>query len=106
MTRDQVIEAGIIMGEDPETMELPPEFEDLDYECQVALNLFHILPDKIDGMGGNWLGKEWAGLFDIMEVFNIEDRKDVFEYMLLCQSVYATHYHEQKKIRDSQNKSK
>ena len=106
MTREQVIEAAIIMGEELETMELPPEFHELDFDCQVAVNLFHILPDKIDGMGGNWLGKEWAGIFDIMQIFEVENKRDVFEFMLLCQGVYSNHYSEQKKIRDNQNKSK
>jgi len=106
MTREQVIEAALIMGEDLETMEVPPEFTDLDYDCQIAVNIFHILPDKIDGMGGNWLGKEWSGLFDIMEIFEVENKKDVFEFMLLCQSTYGAHYSEQKKIRDNQSKSR
>jgi hypothetical protein len=90
-----------MMGVEPDPEDMPVEFQDLDYDCQMAINLFHILPDKIDGMGGNWLGKEWAGLFDIMEIYEISEKKDTFEYMIICQSIYAKHYSEQKKLSDS-----
>ena len=87
------------MGEQPIEEHIPLESSDLELECQQALRIFHILPDKIEGMSGTWLGKEWAGLIDIMDIYEIDNKKDVLEYINICIAEYSKFYSEQKRGR-------
>ena len=38
------------MGWEPDPDEMPLNFENLSYEAAIAVTLFQVLPDKIDGM--------------------------------------------------------
>ena len=67
------------MGLPIDDEEVPLDIEDLSYNSQQALLLFNILPDKIEGMNGVWLGKEYAGLSDIMDIYEIDSRRDVLD---------------------------
>ena len=64
--------------------EIPLDINDLSYNSQQALFLFNVLPDKIEGMNGIWLGKEYAGLADIMDIYEIDNRKDVLDLLQIC----------------------
>ena len=64
--------------------EIPLDISDISYNSQQALFLFNILPDKIEGMNGMWLGKEYAGLTDIMDIYEIDNRKDVLDLFQVC----------------------
>jgi len=89
------------MGWDPDPNEMPAEVQDLSYEAQQALRLFNALPDKIEGMNGVWLGKDYAGLGDIMRIYKIEDSEEVFELLQVCISEASTHYEQQRKVREA-----
>ena len=80
---------------------MPAEVQDLSYEAQQALRLFNALPDKIEGMNGVWLGKDYAGLGDIMRIYKIEDSENVFELLQVCISEAFTHYEQQRKVREA-----
>jgi len=89
------------MGIDPKDEYIPMEFSDLEFNSQIALSLFNILPDKIEGMNGVWLGKDFAGLLDIMNILSIEDKKRVFELLLICISEADKHYAQERKMRET-----
>jgi hypothetical protein len=84
------------MGWEPDLEELPLEVQDMSYECQQALRLFNILPDKIEGMNGIWLGKDFAGLGDIMRIYKIEDSEEAFDLLQVC-IIEAQKFYEQKR---------
>lgn len=87
------------MGWEPNPEEIPPDLGSLSFETQQALILFNVLPDKIEGMSGSWLGKDFSGLSDIMDIYEIDDKKKVFELFLIIQRTYAEHYSNQQKMR-------
>jgi hypothetical protein len=94
------------MGWDPDPDEIPMEISDLSYEAHQALRLFNVLPDKIEGMNGIWLGKDYSGLGDIMRIYKIEESEEVFELLQDCISEAGSYYSQQRKIQESQMKVK
>jgi hypothetical protein len=94
------------MGWEPKEEEIPKDPSFLPYECQEALMLFNILPDRVEGMSGTWLGKDLNSLSSIMDIYEIENKRDVLEYLLVIQRVYSEHYAQQQKMRESRAKSK
>ena len=76
------------MGLPIDDEEVPLDIEDLSYNSQQALLLFNILPDKIEGMNGVWLGKEYAGLSDIMDIYEIDSRRDVLDLLQICINIF------------------
>jgi len=94
------------MGWEPDDLEIPLEIEDLSYEASIALLLFNILPDKIEGMNGLWLGKDFSGLGDIMSIYGIEKNRDAFDLLQVCISECSKHYEAQRKMEESKNKAR
>lgn len=88
------------MGFEPEEKEIPMEIDELSLSAQYAILLFHVLPDKISDMGGIWLGKDYAGLMDIMEIYQITNKRDTFDLLQICCNEYESYYEEQRKIRE------
>jgi hypothetical protein len=89
------------MGWEVNVEEVPIEVSDLSYEAQQALRLFNALPDKIEGMNGLWLGKDYAGLGDIMRIYRIEDNEDVFELLQICINEAYKHYENKRKYNEA-----
>lgn len=78
--------------------------DDLSYEAQCALTLFNILPDKIEGMSGAWMGKDFSGLFDIMNIYRMSNQIDVLEHLHVCISEASEHYAQQRKLQEQRSK--
>ena len=87
------------MGREPVEEDIPIEPGDLSFETQQALMLFNILPDKIEGMNGLWLGKEFSGIGDIFDFYEIEDRREVFELLTYIIGQYNTYYERQRQSK-------
>ena len=89
------------MDWEPDPEEMPLEPKDLSYEGQVALTLFQVLPDKIEGMNGVWLGKDFAGLGDIMELYGIEGNREAFDLLLHIIAEASKFYEQQRKAQQA-----
>ena len=85
------------MGTEPIPEEIPIEYTDLDMNCQLALKLFNMLPDNIDGMSGSWLGKDYSGLGIFLDVYEVVDRQRVLDLLMILVSETDAHYKRQQK---------
>lgn len=70
------------LGTTPNEDEIPVELEDFPLEVQQAFMVYYRLRDEWEGMSGTYMGKSFAGLQDLYEVFQIpqQDR----QYVLDC----------------------
>ena len=84
----------------------PKDPTDLCVEAQQALVLMNILPDKVEGMSGVWLGKEFAGLSDIMLIYQMINWRDTFDMLNICIREYTKHYDELRKQEERKSKNK
>ncbi len=88
------------MGWEPDLTQEPMDVGDLINDFQYSILLYNILPDKIEGMNGVWMGKEFAGLMDIMELYDIPNKRLTFEGLLLCIGEASKFYEQQRKLNE------
>ena len=94
------------MGVEPKEEDIPKDPSAFSLEAQQALIMLNVLPDKWEGMSGTWLGKEYAGLLDIMDLYQIEDKKEVFELLKVCEDELGKFYAEKRKQQEQLSKAK
>ena len=95
------------MGWEPKEEEIPVDPASLPIESQQALVLLNALPDKWEGMNGVWLGKDYSGLVDIMNIYQIDDNKlEVFELLKVCEAQLGKYYEQKRKEQEQLSKSK
>lgn len=66
--------------------------QDFDYTVQQAFYIYNILPDLIEGMAGIWLGKNFSGIGDILDIYGITKKKEVLEYLVYMIQVARESY--------------
>lgn len=94
------------MGWEPKEDDVPVELHTLPLECQHAIILLQALPDNWNSMSGVWLGKDYSGLLAIMDIYGIEDRREVFELLQVAEAELAKFYEQKRKEQESLNKAK
>ena len=94
------------MGVEPKEADVPKDPSTFSLEAQQALIMLNVLPDKWEGMSGTWVGKEYAGLLDIMDLYQIEDKKQVFELLKVCEDELGKFYAERRKQQEQLSKAK
>ena len=94
------------MGWEPDENQIPIDPSTLSIEVQQTLVLLNALPDKWEGMGGSWMGKDYSGLSAIMDIYEIQDRKDVFELLKLAEQELGKFYTQKQKEQASLSKAK
>jgi len=94
------------MGVEPKEEDIPKDPSTFSLEAQQALQLLNALPDKWEGMNGIWLGKDYTGLFDIMDLYHITARKDVFELLKVCEEELGKFYAQKRKEQEQLAKAK
>ena len=57
-------------------------------------------------MSGSWMGKDYSGLSAIMDIYEIQDRKDVFELLKLAEQELGKFYTQKQKEQASLSKAK
>ena len=87
------------MGWEPKEEELPQDGTNLSLECQQALTILNALPDNWEGMNGTWLGKDYSGLSAVMDIYEVESRREVFELLKEAESILDKYYAQQTKSR-------
>ncbi len=76
MTKDLYFEMCEAMGSEPIESEIPIDINDFPTEVQTCFDIYWILKDNWDPMGGNYLGKDYSILFELFRVYSITDPMD------------------------------
>jgi len=94
------------MGWEPDENQMPISASELSLDSQLALVLLESLPDNWEGMGGTWLGKDYSGLLAIMEIYEIENRRSVFELLKIAEKELGDYYAQKRKEQEQLSKAK
>lgn len=106
MSTEQYFEMCEQMGWEPKEEDIPVDPSNLSLEVQQSLVLLNALPDLWDGMNGVWLGKDYSGLLAVMDIYEIDDRRSVFELLKHAEVVLSKYYEQKRKEQASQAKAK
>ena len=106
MTAEQYFAMCEQMGWEPNEDEIPKDLSSLPYEAQTALILFNMLPDRIEGMSGTWLGKEFSCLETFMNIYEVDNRRYILDLIMIIHRSYDEHYRQQQKMKESVSKGK
>ncbi len=94
------------MGVEPKEEDIPKDPSTFSLEAQQALVIMNALPDNWDGMNGVWLGKDYSGLGDILEIYDISQKRDVFELLKVCEIELGKFYAQKRKEQEALSKAK
>jgi len=94
------------MGVEPKEEDIPKDPSTFSLEAQQALVVLNALPDNWEGMNGIWLGKDYSGLMDIMEIYNISEKREVFDLLKTCEDELGKYYTQKRKEQEQLAKAK
>lgn len=94
------------MGVEPKEEDIPKDPSTFSLEAQQALVVLNALPDNWEGMNGIWLGKDYSGLMDIMEIYNITEKREVFDLLKTCEDELGKFYTQKRKEQEQLAKAK
>ena len=94
------------MGVEPKEDEIPKDPSTFSLEAQQALTVMNALPDMWEGMAGSWLGKDYSGLGDVMEIYDIAEKREVFELLKICEEQLGKFYAQNRKEQEQLSKAK
>ena len=57
-------------------------------------------------MNGVWLGKDYSGLGDILDIFEISSKREVFELLKVCEDELGKYYAQKRKEQEALSKAK
>ncbi len=94
------------MGVEPKEEDIPKDPSTFSQEAQQALVMLNALPDLWEGMNGLWLGKNYNGLLDIMDIYEIEQKREVYELLKVCEDELGKFYAQKRKEQDQLSRAK
>jgi hypothetical protein len=94
------------MGWEPRDEDIPLDPSTLSLEAQQALIVLQSLPDNWEGMSGSWMGKDYSGLSTILDIYEVENKRLVFEFVKLCEIELGKFYAQKRKEQESLAKAK
>ena len=83
---------------------MPPEIGNFPLEVQQAFLIHSVLPDNWDGMSGSYMGKNLSALGELLNIYEIEDKKIVFYYLSYIIRVSSASINEEVSRRQKQPK--
>ena len=91
VTKETYFEICEQLNSEPLEEEIPVELDDFPDELQEAINVYFRLRDDWDGFSGTYLGKNFTGLADILDIYQInnESRQDVLDWIFIIDRVRA-----------------
>ena len=101
MNLEQYLQMCEQMVWEPKDDEIAKDPNDLSYNVQGALVLFNALPDIWEGMSGTWMGKDYSGLMDIMNIYKLDNKKEIFTLLKTAENEASKFYAEKAKQKES-----
>ena len=84
------------LGNEPVESEIPVELDDFPLEIQEILGIYKFLKDDWEPMNGVYMGKNFTGILEVFDIFEIP-KIDRQTYMSLLYSIDAIRAEEIKK---------
>ena len=78
MTKEAYFEMCEALGNAPVDEETPVEIDDFPGEVQQAFNIYYMLKDVWDSMGGGYMGKDASTLFNYFDLYDIDNVDRLF----------------------------
>ena len=87
---------------------MPPAMDMYPFEVQMAFFIHGLLQDTWDGMSGYYMGKNMSGLGELLDIYEIEDKKTVVFFLKHIDSQKATSINEEvrRKSKEASRKAK
>lgn len=63
------------LGIEVDDSKVPVDFSDFPYEIQEIIEIYNFLPNIWEGFSGTYLGKDYGILPELLNIYEIEDRK-------------------------------
>ena len=79
------------LGREPDPSKAPLEVYHFPLEVQEAFAIHAMLPDRWDGMSGTYMGKDWSALSTMLDIFNVEHKREVATFLK-----YIEHFNSKK----------
>jgi hypothetical protein len=91
------------LGTEPIEEEIPVEMDDFPLEVQEAINVYYKLKDEWDTMNGNYMGKSYQGLKDILDILEVDPiaRRDILDWILIMDRARSKIISDIQKQRDA-----
>jgi hypothetical protein len=83
MSKDAYFEMCEALGSEPLEEEIPVDMEDFPPDVQQAFNIYYMLKDCWDSMGGGYLGKDMSNIFQFFDLYNIDGPDRLFSLSLI-----------------------
>lgn len=77
MAKEAYFDMCEMLGSEPVSEEIPVELDDLPELVQQAFTIYGMLSDKWDSMGGSYLGKDYALVFSLLDLYGVADKQEV-----------------------------
>jgi len=104
MTKDQYYEMCDMLGNEPNTEEIPVEFDDLSILVQQALEIYYYLPDRWEGMSATFMGKDYSIVFELFTTYEIEhnvERRLLLRIMNIVDSIRSRIIRDKQQVKKS-----
>tara|TARA_B100001093_G_scaffold108253_1_gene100486 strand:- start:12389 stop:12658 length:270 start_codon:yes stop_codon:yes gene_type:complete len=85
---------------------MPPAMDMYPYEVQMAFFIYSMLQDVWEGMNGMYMGKSMAGLMDLLNIYEIEDKKTVVYFVKAIDGERGSAINEEVKRKHDADKRK
>lgn len=89
------------LGREPDPSKAPLEIYHFPLEVQEAFAIHAMLPDRWDGMSGTYMGKDWSSLNTMLDIFNVEHKRDVATFLK-----YIEHFNSKKTNAEAEKQRK
>lgn len=100
MTKEAYFEMCDMLGSEPIEEEIPLELDDFPELVQQAFVIYGMLSDIWEGMSGSYLGKDYSLLFDLYDLYGIEEKPEKLlttDFIKQIDGVRAAILHEKQK---------